>query len=221
MNEKQKNQFNIALKAINKKVFTLDDIVRFLNRSKRTVQRRIEHFKPFRSYNFNGQYFVLRDIPVFDQFGIWEFKQILFSRYGNLKDTFLQVVHQSPAGLNAIEISEIMHLNAHTFLSHFKEDPTLCRERHKGAYLYFSTDSKRYWEQKNEREKIIQSKAGYDLPSDSDSVIILVELIKHPHYSIQQLARRVRRKGISISEEKITNLLRYHDIVKKTPDSIS
>jgi len=37
--------------------------------------------------------------PKFDSSGIWKFKDILFSRHGNLKDTFFYFVDNSDAGL--------------------------------------------------------------------------------------------------------------------------
>lgn len=218
MNEGNNDIFTFMKKA---KVFTLSELAEIIHCSKRTAQRKLKQWKTVRSFNFNGRFYVLQETPIFDEYGIWKYRNILFSKHGNLKATFRAVVHQSKAGLHAVDIGKIMKIDAYTFLSHFRQDATIRREKHKGIYLYFSGDPERYKEQKSHRDQLIQSRAGADLPPDSVAVVILVDLIKHPRDTIRQLARRVRRKGIRVSEDKIRNLLIYHDIVKKTPDSQS
>ncbi len=53
-------------------------------------------------------------------------------------------------------------------------------------------------------------------------MIILAELIKqHLKDTVEQLTRRVRRRGIRVSTEKVRNLLDYHNLLKKTQDSQS
>jgi len=51
--------------------------------------------------------------------------------------------------------------------------------------------------------------------------MILAALIKHPHDSLEQLTRRVRRRGIKVSMESVHNLLLTHDLLKKNQDSQS
>ena len=203
------------------KVFTFIEVADYISCSIRTVQRKMKHWKIYRSYNLNGRYCVFQDTPKFDEYGIWKYRNILFSKYGNLKNTFEAIVHRSQAGLHAVEIGKIMKINAYTFLSHFKQSAAIQREKHKGMYLYFSGEPERYKEQKSRRDELIRSRSRANLPPDTVAVTILVELIKHPQDSVRQLARRVRKKGVTVTEHKISNLLIYHDIVKKMADSRS
>ncbi|HDH04981.1 MAG TPA: hypothetical protein ENH01_04610 [Nitrospirae bacterium] len=195
------------------------NLVSLLNYSERTIKRRLKHWKAYTSYNYNSSFYVLPDIPEFDQYGIWKYRKIFFSKFGNLNKTLKGIIDQSVAGLTASEISDILGLSAYTFLSHFKNDPNLQRHQHNGRYIYFSKKPNIFEIQKTGRDEIRQSIAESDLPSDSDSVIILAELIKHPKDTIEQLTRRTRRKGIKVSIEKVRNLLVYLDLLKKTPDS--
>ena len=104
-----------------------------------------------------------------------------------------------------------------SFLSHFKNDLNIQRQKHKGVYVYFSKDPDQFNKQKRKRQSIIESTAVLYLPTDAEAIIILVELIKHPDDKIDQLVRRVGRKGVRISTQKIKNLLIYHEILKKNP----
>ena len=199
----------------------MDNLMALLRCSERTVQRRLKEWGTYTSYNQKGRYYVLPNVPEFDdQHGLWKYKKTFFSRHGNLKETLAYVVDQSKAGLDAFELSDILGLPAHTFLSHYKDSANIQREKHKGLYIYFSRDPSRFEKQKKERDNLICSKATLDLPSDADAVIILVTLIKHPDDSIQQLMRRVRRREIKVPIEKCRNLLIYHNLLKKTADSV-
>ncbi|MCK4817251.1 hypothetical protein KA005_15885 [bacterium] len=203
-----------------RKVTSLDKLVVLLKCSERTVQRRLKEWGTYTSYNQNGRYYVLPNAPEFDEYGLWKFKNAFFSKHGNLKETLACIVNQSKAGLSAFEMSDILGLPAHTFLSHYKDSADIHREKYKGLYIYFSKDLVVFEKQKREREEQVRSRAILDLPSDADAVIILVTLIKHPNDSIEQLTRRVRRRGVKVPIENCRNLLIYHDLLKKTTGSI-
>ena len=202
------------------KVMSIAKLMALLKCSERTVQRRLKEWGAYTSYNQKGGYYVLPNVPKFNKHGLWEYKNAFFSKHGNLKETLAHIVNQSKAGLNAFEMSDILGLTAHTFLSHYKDTANIHRNKHKGIYTYFSKDPAIFEKQKGEREELICSKATLDLPSDADAVILLVTLIKHPHDSMKQLMRRVRRRGIKVPIEKCRNLLIYHNLLKKTTSSV-
>jgi len=198
-----------------RKVLTIEEVAHRLDRSIVTARRRLKEWGACTSYNEYGRYYTLPSIALYNECGIWKCGKALFSRYGNLKETFCGVVRESKAGLNAFEISEVMQLKAHTFLAHFKDHAAVRREKYKGLYFYFSSDGKVFKEQRHQRELVLRNAAKLRLPSDADSVLILVELIKHPKDDLRQLSRRVRRKGAKVSIDEVGNLLLYHNILKK------
>jgi hypothetical protein len=60
------------------------------------------------------------------------------------------------------------------------------------------------------------------LPSDSEAVAILVETIKHPELTVENLCVELRKKKYRIAPETVRNLFAYHGLtVKKTPPSPS
>jgi ribosomal protein L17 len=213
---KKKNE-SIALKLIKtEKVIKKDKLIATLKCSDRTVQRRLKEWRAHTSYNKNGQYYTLPNIPEFDQYGLWKFKGIFFSKYGNLKKTVETLIEQSLAGLNAFELTEILGVPAHTFLSHFNFDTSIQKEKYQELYVYFSNNPGMIEKQKYERNKIIIENASrIELPLDSEAIIILTEFIKHPSDSVEQLTLCYRQKHINVSQDKIRNLLIYHDLLKK------
>jgi hypothetical protein len=198
---------------------SLEELVRLLSRSKRTAQRHLKEWGTYTSYNQNGRYYVLRDIPTFDEYGLWKFKDVFFSMHGNLMDTVTSLVHRSNAGLTASEIGEILGIPPYTFLSHFRDTAPIAREKHEGVFVYLSNEPAALEKQREAKERLIRSRAMLQLPSDADAVIILTTLIKHPDDTVEQLVRRVRRRGIKVSTEQCRNLLLSHNLLKKTTDS--
>ncbi len=219
MKRKQERVEELKTVLRSEKVATINSLREIMKSSSRSVQRYLREAAALRSYNGNGRYFTLPEIPKFNEYGIWVYKEVSFSKHGSLKDTFAKVVETSEAGLNAIELGRILHIPSYTFLSHFKGDTRIRREKHKGLYIYFSDNVRIRADQIRTRANIIRSRAELALPSDSDAIVILVELVKHPKDDIEHLTARVRRRGIKIPIERVRNLLIYHGIEKKTQDS--
>ncbi len=65
-----------------KKVATLAELALHLHCSSRTVQRRLGVWQAINSYNRNGGYYTLPDIPKFDANGLWRYRAASFSRFG-------------------------------------------------------------------------------------------------------------------------------------------
>ena len=210
-----------ALKVLKeKKIVTIQQLSDLLECSRRTAQRRLKDWQTYNSYNKYGKYFVLPNIPRFDRYGLWKYKGVFFSRYGNLENTITQLVGNSEMGFDASEIGKIVDLLPRSFMSHFQKVPGLIRERHENIFVYFSDAEVVHQRQKNKREEAAKEKE-LQLPPDADAISILVDRIKNPKSSIEDCARRLRRKGMSISPTAIGKLLDYHGIEKKTPDTDS
>jgi len=160
----------------------------------------------------------LPDIAQFDANGLWRYRGAFFSRFGNLPATFVCLVGNSHAGLTAAEAGKLLGLRPSSFLWSLREHPALRREKHHGAYVYFSSDPARYARQGEQRNRMSQSAK---LPTDSEAVVILAEKIKHPALTNEALSRRLRKQSLSVAPEAIETLFVRHGLtVKKTPHSI-
>ncbi len=168
------------------------------------------------SYNKNSSYYTTPDIPKFNQYGIWSFKGVYFSRNGNLSKTLKYIIDNSSSGLTANEISEIIAIPAYRFLSHFKDKVDFTKEKQNGIYVYFSSHRETYKSQRQGRLNKLRAYSEFHLPTDADAIIILVELIKHPGNTIEELVRHIKRRAITISVDEVRNLFLYHGILKKT-----
>ncbi len=173
---KQENSLKMDSTLIRrKKIVTLDELAMSIHCSKRTVQRRLTQLKTIRSYNRNGQYYTLEDIPKFDTKGLWHYRGTYFSRFGNLTQTFIQLVRASQAGLTSHEAGDLIGLRPSSFLWNFHNHPEIKRQKHQGRYVYFASEPARYAKQLQNRMIMRQTRR---LPSEFEAIAMLVEIIK-------------------------------------------
>ncbi len=202
-----------------KKIITIDGLTSLLKSSVKTARRRLKAWEAITSYNENGRYYTLPDIPDFNSHGLWVHRQVRFSRYGNLKNTIIHLIKESKGGLDAAEISDLLGISARSFLSSLHKHPDLKREKYQGRFVYFSGKEQVYTIQKECRSSMARK---IQLPSDTQAIAILVEIIKQPTLSADELSRILHEKKYRISPECIQNFLNYHGLtIKKMPDSSS
>jgi hypothetical protein len=201
-----------------KKTMTVQELSMLMDCSIPTIRKRLTQWRVYTSYNKNGRYYVMPEIPKFDKTGLWNHRDIRFSRFGTLKQTVIQLVKTSEKGLSASDVGVLVGLNPRSFMLQFRDIPEILREKIEGKYIYFSATNTEYLIQKERREKAVK-KSLLQLPSDSEAIIIFVDIIKHPGTTIKDCVSRLRRKGIASKEKTIKLLLEYHNIyLKKTPD---
>jgi hypothetical protein len=195
------------------KIITIEQLVKLLKCSVITARRRLKKWQTYTSINRNGRYYTLPQIPVFDKDGLWKYQTVIFSKHGNLKQTIVALITGSQKGLSAVDIGQLVDLVPNSsFLSQFKDVPGVKREKHQGRYIYLSDSPEIYTRQKQQWTTIV-------FPTDAQAVVILVQLIKHPNISIEQLAERISDQGQSVEPATIRSFLQFHDLLKKTSDT--
>ena len=98
-----------AVRALLKKekIATLPELKQALGTSATmTVFRKLKVVGYRTSYSHRGKYYTLADIPRFDQQGLWSYRNVWFSRDGNLLETTQRFVEEAVAGLTASELIE-------------------------------------------------------------------------------------------------------------------
>ena len=212
----------VAAKALQafrrRKCLTLGEVTELVHSSIHTARRRLREWRAHTSYNQNGRYYALPDVPEFDADGLWHWRGVSFSRYGNLKQTVVELIRRSPAGLDAAEMGSLLALDPRSFLSSFADHPQIKRQKSRGRFVYYCADPSVYSGQQ-QRRSVLSAEARQ--PTASEAIAILVEKIKHPALSNEALSRRLKKQKLSVEPETIQNLFVRHGLaVKKTPHSV-
>lgn len=169
----------------------------------------------FTSYNYNAKYYTLSAIPQFDDRGLWAYKDVRFSQWGTLPKTIIGVIEQSPLGMAAQELEELLHVpNVKPLLPKLIHDHRLRRESLEGVFVYLPIDQGNYERQLQRR---IDNVAPPLLPEPQQIIALLVEMIQHPEQEPRQWARRLARRNMHIGIQDIRAVMKYYHLtLKKT-----
>ena len=181
-----------------------------------SVRRLLKQIGYFRSYTHNGKWYTLRDSPQFNRDGIWVHQGIGFSRHGSLIATIIHLVARSPAGLSARDLGEKLQHPCHAVLTNLHKTQVLDRVQLAGQFRYLAIEPEINRRQR-EQTAILAPVSPLTCLSTQAAVWVLVEHIKNPGLSFEQLAARIReQRQVSLTPESIGQFFQEHDL-KKTP----
>lgn len=155
-----------------KKVLTLDNIQEALGTTvKMTVFRKLKTLSYRSSYSHSGKYYTLDKIARYDEYGLWSFNSIHFSKNGSLINTLKHLIDSAKNGHFASEPKKILKVQVQDPLFKLYSSQLIGRQQIGGEYLYLSLDK---WQgqlerrkqliEANERKKGLYFESGFDLP---------------------------------------------------------
>ena len=140
-----KTRYSIqALEAFLKqhKIATFDQLNTALgNPARCTIFRKLAELEYLSSYSHRGKFYTLRTIARFSTLGLWNYRSVWFSRFGNLLDTTEALVHRSEAGYTAAELKDVLHVKTKHALTQLARSGRLQREPFDSVYVYLSGES--------------------------------------------------------------------------------
>lgn len=202
----------------NIKIFSIGDLASVLTCSIPNARLKLKQWRACTSYNQNGKYYTLPQVPQFNQYGLWRYKDVAFSKHGNLKKTIIHLVTVSPAGLSGRQLGELLGLSPQSFLHHFRECPGIYREKHDGVFIYFSDTDEVCKKQVQQRSSLVQQSAIVTI-SDHEAVMILVAIIRQHGISVEEILALPEIKKSKMRPANIQGFMEYHGLLKKIPDS--
>ncbi|MEA3448069.1 MAG: hypothetical protein U9Q98_06420 [Bacteroidota bacterium] len=181
----------------------------------RTLQRKIKKCKLLASYNKNSKFYTLPELVVFNDFGIWQYHGVLFSKQGNLYQTIVYLIDQSTSGYTSGELGQIVEVKTDDALRILTNQKRLQREKNGSYYVYYSIDDQKFRAQKNNRFSDFLPVAQPYLPKDKNIIIsVLVEIIHSNTLSVESLVRRLKKRNIEASEQQIHGIILHYHLKK-------
>ena len=181
-----------------------------------SVRRFLHHLGYYRSYTHNGKWYTLRRSPQFNREGIWHHQAIGFSKHGSLTATIRHLVDQSPAGLSARQLAQKLEHPCHPVLTHLHQDQRLERVSVAGEFRYLSSNPPAIADSASRRPPPLPTSSSTALSLQA-AVLVLVEYVKHPELSFEQLAARLPpQRKLSVTPERL-RLFFQEQALKKTP----
>jgi len=164
-----------------RKIATLVQLMTAMdNPARSTIFRKLQQLEYLSSYSHRGKYYTLRSIARFSDIGLWHYRSVCFSRFGNLLDTAQAFVHDSEAGYSATELKDVLHVKTKHALTQLYRTGRIQREQFDSVYVYLSIENHIADRQRKAR-KIYQKRstssllvANPDLAAEEAKAIILL-----------------------------------------------
>lgn len=196
------------------RVLRLEQLCGKLRSSRSTVLRRLDEHGYYSSYNHSGRFLTIGEVAEFDSRGLWVWKTARFSRHGNLKQTVTFLVEDSKQGMTHEELATLLGVRVHNTLLELVQDKRIHRARLGPAFVYLSRKASVRARQVRRRKSVL-SQPKKPRPTSRQIIATLLQLIKDPVASRQQMVLRCQRSGVSISRELVDAIFRTYDLDKK------
>ena len=206
----------IAYFTVDSPVQTFDDLRIKSGCQPRTLQRKIKSCSLLASYNQNARFYTAPNLCHFNHYGIWNFKQILFSKYGNLFETIITLIDKSIGGYTSKELSIIIMVKADDALHVMWLKERVRRQKTGSTHVYFSIQEDLFKQQLSAREQ--QTPAAMEtlaLPDYQRTIAVLVEIIRQDSIVAEKLQKEAAKRNIEISIAEIEAVIEHHQLKKK------
>lgn len=206
-------------------IVQLDALCRALKtRSHMSVFRRMKPLGYLTSYNHRSRFYTLRDIPRFDEFGLWFYGNVGFCQSGTVKAAVKELVDKSEAGRTQQELQNILRVRVqNALLDHARAGRVGRKAIDQRNWLYLSHTASRaagQWGRRQAQKKRASVLVG---PLTAAMTIeVLVEVLQSSHVLVtpEQVVRRLHHQGVSVPLEHVQWVFERYGLGKKGgPDS--
>jgi hypothetical protein len=187
-----------------------------------TVFRALKKFGYHTSYNHNGGYYTLAGVPQFDDWGLWAYRNVRFSRAGTLLETLVALVSRAPAGLTVGELEERLQTPVANLLSRLVQHGRLKRQVLRGRHVvYLSPEAeqgRQQWEQRQQDFRAVAARTATGLPAGCPAPLVidvLRQMILTPDDGPAQWARQLQTQGRQVTAGQVRQVQDHYALEKK------
>jgi len=196
------------------RVLTVEQLLPKLGCSRATAFRRLSEHGYYSSYNHAGKFLTIDEVAEFDAVGLWLWRAARFSRQGSLKDTALHFIGESERGMTCEELSAALGVRVQNTLLQLVRERKTNRERLGSTFVYLSHRARLRRQQTRRRMEILEERQRA-VPTSRQIIATLLELIKDPKATREQIVPRCQGSGVAISPAVVGAVFEMYDLDKK------
>ena len=209
-----RKEYSLVKTFLAPRVLTLPEISDQWECSGRTVLRRLQEHGYYSSYNYRGKFITIEEVARFDSRGLWFCKGARFSKLGTLKNTVHQFVQVSEGGMTHEELATLLGLRVHDTLLDLVEEDTIRRERLGPSFVYVACKRSIQRAQMRRRREFMKT-LERPRATSRQKIATLLELIKDPKATRQEIVLRCKRTGVVISRKVVDVIFEQFELDKK------
>ena len=197
-------------------VLSMAELQQRCSTSHMSIFRTLRRHGYLSSYNHNGAFYTLAETPIFNEHGLWAWRDVRFSKFGTLTATLVQWVDRSPVGCRAEELEHALGVRVQNHLRLLARQGCLRRAKRGASYVYFSAIEASSAEQ--QRQASPPTAEPFRLPPGIRHVTLihlLVATIAHPEAKSAALARRLRAEGETLDASTVRAIFAFYGLDAK------
>ncbi|MFQ5696391.1 MAG: hypothetical protein ACE5HB_10415, partial [Terriglobia bacterium] len=193
-------------------------------RSRMSVFRRLRSLGYLTSYTHSAQYYTLREIPQFDELGLWRHGDVGFCRAGTLRAALVHLVENSKGGRTHREAQDLLQTRVRDeLLGHVRAGRLTRKMLDDEHWLYLSADAVRaakQWSRRQAQKKRIAVELGPLTEAMTIEVLVAVLQDSRVLTTPEQVVRRLHYQSIRVPLDHVRWVFERYGLGKKgDPDS--
>lgn len=209
------------------KISTKMFLCKELSLSQMTIFRALQKHGYYRSFNKNASYYTLQSTPQFNDYGLWFYERVGFSRYGTIVETISALIDKSERGYTEQGLSKLLCTHTANILSRLVKQNRISGYRQARKMVYISADKSLGAEQISQlqissesalaTQRNINFAQGF-LPVGIDYRVVILTLvwfIEAPQSSVASVSISLQRAGFEINVSHIREIISFYGLKKK------
>jgi hypothetical protein len=196
-----------------KKIATMAEIRDKVPTSISTIRRALEKEGYLTSCSHNGVYYALKKEIKFDQNGLFMRNGIMFSCSGGLKQTILDKINNSKAGLSSSEISSVLGDSGKSVLSQLHVNDKVQSQVFGEKRYYFTAEKERRLEQITERIKLYELECREDEKLSHEIILfVMAQCFSTKNLPAKRIYNKLKNILNSITLEDVKKIMKMYEL---------
>ena len=203
-------------------VATIDSLKLATGQPRESILRDLKSIGYYSSYNLRGKFYTLTSTPVFDNLGLWKYRDACFSIRRTLLNTAEHLVSISDAGHTHDELRRILGIGIQNSLYQLTMSGKITRRQVGAQYVYFGIEAvgsqleRRSTMPELGMQKTVKIPDAKGYP-DMDPVLVIDILVAtlRGHETDSAAYGYLHRIGSLVTEQQVATVFRHYGIGKK------
>jgi hypothetical protein len=196
-------------------VCTFEKILQEVDYPTITLRRDIKSISAITSYTHRGKFITLLNIPIFDENGIWFYKEIGFTQFKNSLDLIINIINRSNEGITQEELEKLLKIKISKQIQILLRQNRLNRVKLGNRYCYLSEELA-----KNRKRRIqslnVTIEEYYDKKIKISDLIAVLKVVLLEHsINMDDLKSLIRKHSLDVSITKLEQLLMKYSLSEK------
>ena len=181
-----------------------------------TTRRDLKEIKAISSYSHQRRFLTLPTIPTFNEYGIWQFNGIGFSRYKDSLELIVNVINSSEKGLTREDIEKILRIKIFQQIQVLLTRNKLNRAKVGNRYVYLPEELVK---SKKLRVELLDAREAEEYHVGkikiTDLIAVLKALLAEHMIDMDNLEKVIRKYSLGLSIQKIEQIILKFDLSSK------